>query len=151
MNPNRKKKIFRDLPENRGISLGDEAVLPEVRRRLAQIKLVDVIIGAQKGKNADRVREYLKTLGIKLRPGGTEYYFFATITAKQADQIDHENDKTNKDRMIDKVWLDKVMKAMVEKSQVTINAPAACRFSERAEKIFIGPYWIQESLLGTNG
>jgi subtilisin family serine protease len=157
MSPKPKKKILEDWSKNRQISMGDEAVLPEVRRKLAQIKHVDVIIGAQERKNADEVREYLKSLRIKLRPGGTDYYFFGTITAKQADQIDRENKKTNKNRMIDKVWLDKVIRALVEKSMTSVNAPAAYHLFGKGEEdvhwavldtgIFAGHKWLKEKIV----
>ncbi len=123
-----RKKVIEDLRKpsvGSGIKMGEEPVLPEVRRRFALVKRVRVIIGLQDGASPGEARKYLNTLEINLLEHETENYLFATITEEQADKIDEDNKSPINKCIIKRVWLDKIMRAMVDKSQTTINAPAA--------------------------
>ncbi len=120
------KKVIKDPRlAGSGIYLADKPVLPEVRRSFARQREVRVIVGLTNGTSPSKAREYLKTLGIRVHQGGTEYYLFATITEEQADKLDKENAGSCLNCFISKVWLDKIIRAMVDKSQTTINAQAA--------------------------
>lgn len=132
-----RKKVFEDSARS-GLHMSDDPVLPEVRRRLARESNVRVIIGLNEGVDPKEAQAYLKKLGIELQSGGTENFIFATITEEQANKIDSEYTKSSSKCFIDRVWLDKIMRAMVDKSQATINAAAARTIFGRKGK---GVHW----------
>jgi subtilisin family serine protease len=108
-------------------------VLPEVYDRLkATDQPANVICSVREGSSVKEVIDFLSGLKIKVgeKDVHTDYYVFATLAdLKQAERIDRSA-KTGRKRCISHVWLDKEMKACVETSQKTINAPPARRLFE---------------------
>ncbi|HAW49744.1 TPA: peptidase S8 [bacterium] len=95
-------------------------ILPEVRRQMDQGKEpIKVIISIQEGKLMEEVLQELKKKGIRDIIDHTDYYISANMKIKELKRLEKMTE------LIDKIWLDKKMSAMLKESIKTIKAEPA--------------------------